>query len=1110
MDKILGGSIPPSRTKTSYKNLIFFIYFACPDFLKFATLSHIRMKGIKVIFAVCLALLGIGNVLANESDDAVRAATRRGATNTVTSTRQKSNTPSASSNTNAVSRVNNATTKQSQPVRERTTVPRAKTNTSNASRTATRDVSPRATTNVTSRAVTTSRTATTPNTTRTATGISRAATRTPTTKTRNSLTRSTLSRTSIARSGTDTTQNLRDTVMNANAKECREVYYNCMDEFCANKDSQLKRCACSSRLHEFDSVKKQLENAEEKMLDFSQRLLTVSMDAEDAAALNIATEGELAFNKKDTSQSQKILDEITKKLNTKFEDDSFDRNLSAISLSLNEDAAFDNVDSLMGASTTLKTGTALYGAALPVCREMAAEVCTPEQLSIAESGYQMMIEQDCNTVKKSYQSQTDTARAKVLENSALLDMSRLSTYQDKNSDDILTCKRKMLDMLSDTSVCGTNLTKCLDMTGQYIDPSTGEAFLTVNLANLSKLITRPSGDQTWTEMPANETFVQHLNSKKKFLEPAMEHCQDIADSVWDGFIEDALAQIKLAQDAKLEQVRQSCTTLTTQCLADTAQSLEDFDARALSTFGVAADKTVNAMCADVKNACTALMEATGDGQTDWAGGMTEIATDTTYDTIIQTCREVGRACIIQACKSISGNFGLCENINTSINRKAIINGTSCWAEVLDCVADAGDEAIERVINQLASRDIIPDLGNSNNVSSTIPTYSFYSELYDVTSGGEFYPALANSIGYDTAQCRTGGTTTITTDVSNTDTSITYTQLTDANGNTLCQDDNGKQGICNTEFKTPLYEKTTEYKRCVYDICVAGGECTDATDTSTRCKTCRIAERIWGNCEMEPSETLHEPYAHNRIIKPNDNESTLLYWFALNTGTESMNDSCRASGCGPGERPGINGTCYANTDFAADGEQCKSDNRIDVPGNQQNCCLDGEKDSFGNCCDSTTGKLVAYTGTTIYSNEDTSITAPEKNSINICIPKNAGNIQYVLAFEATDEEYYINDTNLLVCLGNINTNEKGTIQPTFPSGDTITCDGQYLLITADGVYYSPTNEQTYPKLSYIINDGATTCTFEYDGSNWSWTQTGEGTTSCAANIPDASDHFRITY
>ena len=93
----------------------------------------------------------------------------------------------------------------------------------------------------------------------------------------------------------------------------------------------------------------------------------------------------------------------------------------------------------------------------------------------------------------------------------------------------------------------------------------------------------------------DEKFVSYLNSKKIFLESATENCQDIADTVWDQFIDDALAQIKLAQDKKLEEVRQSCTTLTAQCLSDAAETLEDFDSRALSIFGIEADKTAKQM-----------------------------------------------------------------------------------------------------------------------------------------------------------------------------------------------------------------------------------------------------------------------------------------------------------------------------------------------------------------------------------------------------------------------------------------------------------------------------------------------------------------------------------
>ncbi len=480
-----------------------------------------------------------------------------------------------------------------------------------------------------------------------------------------------------------------------------------MDEFCANKDANLARCACSNRATEFDKTKKSLDNIEEKLLDFNERLLIVNMDAEDVAAMNQATAGELAFNTDDKSKSKKMLDEIAKKLNTSFDDSNFDNSLNAINLSLNMDAAFDSVDSMMGATTATKIGPALYNAALPVCREMAAEVCTPDELTIAESGYQMIIEQDCNTVAKTYQTQTDLARTKVFESGALLDMSRLDIYQQRNSDDILTCKAKMLDMLSNSNICGTDMGKCLDMSGKYIDPTTGTAFLTEDLYELESLLTRPSGNETWSSIPNNQRFVTFLNSKKAFLEPAMENCQDISGYVWDEFIDDALAQIKLAQTKKLEDVRQSCTTLTTQCLDDAMDSISEFDARALSIFGVAADSTVNAMCADVRNACTVLMDNVLDDtplDSEWGTGMSEIALSKTYDTIISTCSEIGRQCIINTCKSISGNFGLCTSIHNSVNRRSILNRDACWDEVEDCVASAGTNTIDAILQSQGRND----------------------------------------------------------------------------------------------------------------------------------------------------------------------------------------------------------------------------------------------------------------------------------------------------------------------------------------------------------------------------------------------------------------------
>lgn len=1066
------------------------------------------MKGLKLILTACLVPLAFQGAAAEDAGDAARAATRRGTSTTVVSSRQKSSTTPATP-TAAVSRTTNSlatqTAQSTQSVRERTTTtsPRTGTvviNSENRGDTAnsTQSVSARTTSNVQSRATTTgaavstsaartaARTAVS-TAARTAAGQSSSASHTSATA-RSATTPSratTTARTATTGNRISRSALTREEVMTNTYTNCRDIYYSCMDEFCANKDTQLKRCACSSRVNEFDSVKKQLSNVEEKMLDFNQRLLTVNMDKEDAEALYKATEGELAFSQADTSDSKKLLDEIANKLNTSFDSSNFDTSLSALSWSLNADAAFDNVDSLMGASTTSKTGTALYSAALPVCREMALEVCTEDELELAVSGYQMSIEQDCNTVAKSYQTQTDQAREKIREGSALLDMSRLDIYQKRNSDDILTCKKKMLTMLTDSTVCGTNLSKCLDTSGRYIDPSTGEAFLTVELANLGNLITRPTSDQTWTSAPGNEVFVSFLNSKKKFLEPAMENCQDIADNVWDAFIEDALAQIKLAQESKLEEMRQSCTTLTTQCLADTAESLADFDARALSTFGVAADKTVNAMCSDVRTACTALLETTG-GDTDWVSGMTEIATDTTYDTIIQTCREVGRACIIQACKSISGNFGLCENIQTSVNRKAIVNRTSCWSEVVQCVASAGEDSINNIFQQLNTRGEVDKYG------------AFYSSLYGTS------PVAVEITNPDTSDTAAGISSLAQTDDDESDEDQT-TETTQSCHKRKMTDDNGN----------------VQNMNCVYDLCES--ECGCGYNNGTyecsslsayNCKVCRLAEKIWGNCEVLPTTLLSTSGSHNRIRIPTDSTTgTLLSWFATNTGTQNTDDSCRDTSCGIGyvaiESQGII-TCVSKELLTSD----KGDNTYcPVPPNTQidigtysdntgtenvtNCCLSpNATDSFGNCCaaGTTTGEQRFIAGNVVaLQNRFGTLPTIASTSQNICLPADTKH-KFVATFTQPNSDYYTGATNYyLICVGDDATTGQDATSA-FPNGQTVSCNGRYILVLQKGnsLWYIAPNYNAQaamdnggtPQMTVVVSENYK-YTWDTDKKTWEW-------------------------
>jgi hypothetical protein len=517
-------------------------------------------------------------------------------------------------------------------------------------------------------------------------------------------------RAGVARSAAAPATAASITAMGAGYRACRETFFNCMDELCANKDAQLRRCACSSRVREFDDTRRRLDDFTGQMQDFNVNMLTIAMDREDAEAIVRATEGEQAFHRtQDRSESQRILDEIMGRLRSTNEEESLTRGLAAINLSMDVTDAFDSVNMMFGSNIPALEGEALYRAALPICREMAAEVCAPEDIQTVISAYQMAIEQDCNAVHNTLAGLTDRARERVFESGALLDMARLQNFQTRNADDILTCRRKMMEMLSDAAVCGRNLDKCLDWSGRYVDPLTGDPILTENLYRLGEMITRPTGGQTWARTPGNDRFVTFLNSKRRFIEPAMRQCEQIADQAWNAFMEDALAQIRIQQGRKLEEMRQACTGVTAQCLTDTIRSFRDFDARAMSIFGIHSDRTANAICAEVQTACRALMTAppmdmewadheAGEG---WDTGMTLIATQRTFEQIMQTCTQVGRNCIIQNCSNLTGQFGLCgfNEDQPQLNRQRlnIISRNLCWRDVLTCVADAGDTAIDRII-----------------------------------------------------------------------------------------------------------------------------------------------------------------------------------------------------------------------------------------------------------------------------------------------------------------------------------------------------------------------------------------------------------------------------
>ncbi|MDR0803938.1 MAG: hypothetical protein LBO08_02515 [Rickettsiales bacterium] len=857
--------------------------------------------------------------------------------------------------------------------------------------------------------------------------------------------------------------------------KCREAYFQCMDEICANKDANLKRCACSARLHEFDGMKKKMREVEDGLNEFNQKLLAVSMDAEDVNAMMTATEGERAFLKSDKSASQKILDEIMGKLKSDFREEVSTNALSAINLSMDMDSMFDSVDSFSGARTASKEGEALYQDALPICRSIAAEVCDADSVGIAQSAYKTRIEQDCNTVAKTYEAKRTEALSKLNDSAALLDIARLDTYQAKNSDNTLTCRKKMLDILTDTNVCGTGLGKCLDWSGRYINPTTGEAILSADLSQLGGMLTRPNGDMTWSGTAGNERFVSFLNSKKKYIAPATKNCQDIADKIWSDFVEDALGQIKLAQEDKLKTLVESCTELTTACIGDATAQLTEMDSRALSLFGVRTDRLSNEMCVKIKSSCGALIDAGGSSGDAWKTGVENIAADKTFDQIVKTCTQVGQQCVINKCTSISGNFGLCM-LAESVQRQFIVNpNSSCFTEVKECVNSANTGTLATIMTNfgksaLASSNFFDKMYANMNISDS-PNFAGCTQT-SLPAPATNYPIVAGCPVY--------------------------------------------------------FSPKTE---CAA-LCASGSD-------PNGCYVCRISEYIWGNCEntiyinggtgtsfdniicvggtFDKQTGICSTGGNSAMPKVKrilPSQNTILSWFAKNTLTDQTINSCYASDCRPGQVQAWNGgnfVCVAAGTTTSDGSV--STNQFSINSATPpwtNNCHTNVRDSFGNCCAGNitnntqwrlpfdmqsfaSGNAVPpyyYADPADVKTKAISGGTPSADDTKICASTSAvDGIQFVGKIGA--DEY-------LLCVGKGGTNpgqfsvELNTITNEYE----IQCNGRYVVMNSAAGSYKYQSTSDIGSF-YFYSTGHSVCTL--NGSTFS---SSESTADCTAVISGA--------
>ncbi len=347
-----------------------------------------------------------------------------------------------------------------------------------------------------------------------------------------------------------------------------------MDQFCATANDTYRRCICSSRLNEIKTKQRALGDAADQIQDFKDlNIEVIPKTAAEVNAMLSATSGEIAASRaKDTSDSANKLAGISAVLSgTKSKSLS---TAGTLDIAGDINAIWATTDLASGANIANLTGETLYNAVHSQCANLVAEHCeSTSTLNMVIAAYGMYIENDCTQLSNALGKQKTAANATIRETEREMNVARLENYNAHNSTSINDCVARVRADITADNVCGTDYVHCLDVSGLYLNKTTGEPIYTADFYQLETMVSL-SGDILTNQ--TNRMLVTELNRKRAFAETSLSTCQDLADDVWDEFMRQAITEIYQGQQTRIRNVKDECLDVVNKCYDSQTNSLRDF------------------------------------------------------------------------------------------------------------------------------------------------------------------------------------------------------------------------------------------------------------------------------------------------------------------------------------------------------------------------------------------------------------------------------------------------------------------------------------------------------------------------------------------------------
>lgn len=422
---------------------------------------------------------------------------------------------------------------------------------------------------------------------------------------------------------------------------CRDAYFSCMDQFCATQNETYRRCVCSSKLKKIQDLEKKLDQTTDSLKDFQDiNIDAISKTSAEVKAMGNASEGESAI-KKDKSSSATALKNISGVLN-----DTKQKSLQE-PVSANNNAIWGTTDLIGGSDIADLTGEALYNAVHTQCAEIVQASCSASDFKMVSSAYGVYIENDCNLLETSLTNKKNTANASIRSTRHQMQEARLENYNAHNSLSLNDCIAKVREDLTQETACGKDYVHCLDVTGKYLNSTTGNPIYSADFYQLENQISL-SGDVL--KNSTNSLVLSVLNNKKAFAQKSLDLCVDDSVDVWDEFLRQAIVEISQGQLKRIQNVKSECLKVVNDCYLKQTEQIKGFsDNSSEISLGTTLELSEE-MCKEKLTTCSNLYGRGADGLKILIDTMKGI----TDSTIAQTCPDLLDTFIQKTC-AVSAN-----------------------------------------------------------------------------------------------------------------------------------------------------------------------------------------------------------------------------------------------------------------------------------------------------------------------------------------------------------------------------------------------------------------------------------------------------------------------